>query len=57
MDVDMEPKKPIAVITKPTASTGPVVTGSALKVGASILVKKSATGKKPVSSVECIMGP
>ncbi|KAG0222579.1 P-loop containing nucleoside triphosphate hydrolase protein [Mortierella sp. GBAus27b] len=46
MDVDMEPK-PVAAVTKPTVSAGPIVTGSALKVGASILARKSATGKKP----------
>jgi hypothetical protein len=50
MDVDAEPKKPAVV--KPVASTAPVVTGSALKVGTSILVRKSTTGKKPVSSME-----
>ncbi|KAI8604236.1 P-loop containing nucleoside triphosphate hydrolase protein [Dissophora ornata] len=49
-DVDMETKKSTAsstpaAVTKP--ATGPVVTGSALKVGASILVRKSATTKKP----------
>ncbi|KAI1321217.1 putative ATP-dependent RNA helicase DHR1 [Mortierella claussenii] len=44
-DVDMEPKTTaVAPTPKPVV---PVVTGSALKVGASVLVRKSANGKKP----------
>ncbi|KAG0306602.1 putative ATP-dependent RNA helicase DHR1 [Dissophora globulifera] len=54
-DVDMEPKANLATTTLAStqttlavpAATNPIVTGSALKVGASILVKKSTTGKKP----------
>ncbi|KAG0367263.1 putative ATP-dependent RNA helicase DHR1 [Gamsiella multidivaricata] len=48
-DVDMESKKPTTsvAVTKLAPTQGPVVAGSALKVGASVLVKKSATGKKP----------
>ncbi|KAF9357631.1 putative ATP-dependent RNA helicase DHR1, partial [Mortierella sp. NVP85] len=45
MDVDAEPKK--SAVVKPVAPTAPVVTGSSLKVGTSILVRKSTTGKKP----------
>lgn len=45
-DQDMVPAPPVTpVVTKPAA---PVAAGSALKVGASILVRKSTT-KKPVS--------
>ncbi|KAF9438878.1 putative ATP-dependent RNA helicase DHR1 [Entomortierella beljakovae] len=44
-DVDMEPKKLATPATKPVAN--PIVSGSALKVGTSILVRKSTTGKKP----------
>ncbi|KAF9092899.1 putative ATP-dependent RNA helicase DHR1 [Mortierella sp. AD031] len=42
-DQDMEPAAPSPIASKPAA---PVVAGSALKVGASILVRKSTT-KKP----------
>ncbi|KAF9106299.1 putative ATP-dependent RNA helicase DHR1 [Mortierella sp. AM989] len=46
-DVDMESKKSAEAspVTKPAPA--PIVAGSARKVGTSILVKKSATGKKP----------
>lgn len=46
-DQDMTPAPPVTpVVTRPAAAPAPA--GSALKVGASILVRKS-TNKKPVS--------
>ncbi|KAG0004420.1 putative ATP-dependent RNA helicase DHR1 [Modicella reniformis] len=49
MDVGVESKNPATLTadTSPAVVATTVVTGSALKVGASILVRKSATGKKP----------
>lgn len=54
-DQDMAPAPPVTpVVTKP--ATAPVTAGSALKVGASILVRKSTT-KKPVSTFTLLHPP